>query len=75
MCVNWVNNHDIHQSLKVVFSDEDIHSSLDVAKEKVWNLPLKMCSIIQNNSYDSILKCIVGCCTFNPIRALKKMGT
>jgi hypothetical protein len=38
---------------------------------KRWDLPLNMCSTFQNNSYNSILKCIMGYYTFTPIGASK----
>jgi hypothetical protein len=71
----WVNNDNVHQSLKIVFSDKDIHSSLGVVKEKVEDLPLNMCSTFQNNSCKNISKCIVGCYMFIPSWASKQMGT
>jgi len=43
--VNWINNDNVHQSLEVVFGDKDIHSLLGVAREKVGDLFLNMCSI------------------------------
>jgi len=64
ICVNYVNNDNVHQALEVVYGDKDIHSSLGVAKEKVGNPLLNMCSTFQSNNYDNILKCIVGCCMF-----------
>jgi hypothetical protein len=72
---SWVNNDNVHQSLEAISSDKDIHLSLGVAKEKVEDLPLNMCSIFQRNSYDNILKYVVGCCTFIPTGAPKQMGT
>jgi hypothetical protein len=75
ICVSQVNNDNVHQSPKVVSSDNDIHLSSNVTKEKVGDLPLNMCSILQNNSYDSIPKCVMGCCTLTPIGAPKQMGT
>jgi hypothetical protein len=48
--VNRVNNDDVHQSPKIVFHDKDIHSSSSVVKEKVGNLLLNMCSVLQNNN-------------------------
>jgi len=39
-----VNNDNVHQSSKAIFSDKNIHSSSGVAKEKVGPLSLKMCS-------------------------------
>jgi hypothetical protein len=58
--ISWDNNDDIHQGPEVVFRDKDIQSLLDVAKEKVGELPLNMCATFQNNSYNNILKYIVG---------------
>jgi len=72
ICVNWVNNDDVHQALEVVYGDKDIHSSLGVAKENVRNPLLNMCSTFQSNNYDNILKCIVGCCMFIPGRYWNK---
>jgi S-methylmethionine-dependent homocysteine/selenocysteine methylase len=45
---NQVNNDDVHQG------SENIHSLSSVAREKVGNLLLNMCSILQSNSYDNI---------------------
>jgi hypothetical protein len=70
-----INNNNVHQNPRTDFSDKDIHSSLGVVKEKVGDLPLNMCSTLQSNSCDNILKCIVCCHTLIPIRALKQMGT
>jgi hypothetical protein len=67
--VNLVNNDDVHQGLEIVSGDKDIHSLLGVVKEKVGDLLLNMCSILQINSYNNMLKCIVGYCTFIPARA------
>ncbi len=72
--MNRVNNDNIHQSSKVVFGDKDIHSLLGVAKEKVGDLPLNMCSIFQNNNWNNILKCVVGYCTFTPAKGTKANG-
>jgi hypothetical protein len=58
--VSQDNNDDIHQGPKAVFRDKDIHSLLDVAREKVGELLLNMCATFQNNSYNNILKYIVG---------------
>jgi hypothetical protein len=46
-----------------------------VTKEKARDLPVNMCSILQNNSCDNIPKCIMGYYTFIPIEAPKQMGT
>ncbi len=72
MCVSWVNNDDVHQGLKAIFNDNDIHPSSSVEREKVENLPLNMCCTLQNNSYDNILKSIVNYCTLTPTRAPKQ---
>ncbi len=61
--------------MEVVFGNKNIHLSLDVAREKVGDLFLNMCSTIQNNSYDNIPKCIMGCYTFTLVGASKQMGT
>jgi hypothetical protein len=64
------NQQYLHQGPEAIFDDKDIHSSLGVARENVGDL-MNMCSIFQNNSYDSIPKGIVGCYIFIPIRAPK----
>ncbi len=73
--MSQVSTNNVHQDVKVVLDDKDIHSLSSVMKVKVGDLPLNMCSIFQNNSCNNILKCIVGYCTFIPTRALKQMGT
>jgi hypothetical protein len=70
-----VNNDDVHQGLEVVYCDNDIQSTSTVAREKVRDLPLTMCSILQNNSCDNISKCIMDYCTLTLARALKQMNT
>jgi len=67
ICMSWVSNDDVHQSLNVVFDDKNIQLLSCVVREKVGNLPTNMCSILQNNSYDNISKCIMGCCTLTPV--------
>jgi len=66
ICANWVNNDNVHQSLEVISSDKNIHSSLGMAREKVGNIPLNMSSTLQINSHDNIFKCIMGWCIFTP---------
>jgi hypothetical protein len=68
---NWINTNNIHQSLEVVFGEKDIHLSLGVAREKVKDLPLNKGFVFQNNSCDSILKCIMNYYMFTPTWALK----
>jgi hypothetical protein len=74
-CANWVNNDNIHQSSKIVSGDKDIHLSLGVAREKVGDLHLNMCSTFQSNNYNNISKCVMGYHMFTPTRASKQMGT
>jgi len=62
-------------SLKAISSDKDIHSLSNVAREKVENLIVNMCSTIRNNNYDNIPKCIGGYYMLILARALKQMGT
>lgn len=73
ICASQVNNENVHQGLKIIFNDKYIQLSLSVVKEKVGDLPLNMCSILQSNSCDNILKCIVGYHTFTFIKAPKQM--
>jgi hypothetical protein len=65
----------MHQGLETISTNKDIHSSLNVAREKVGDLHLNMCSTFQNNSHNNIPKCIMGYCTFIHAWALKQMGT
>jgi hypothetical protein len=70
-----VSNDNVHQSLEVISGDKDIHLLSSVVKEKVGDLPLNMCSILQSNNYGSIPKCVMDCCMLTPIGAPKQMGT
>ncbi len=67
ICASWVNNDDVRQAPKIIYDDKDIHSLLNVTREKVGDVPL-------NNSCDNIPKCIRGC-MFTLARASKQMGT
>jgi hypothetical protein len=40
ICASRVSNDKVHQSVKVISSNKNIHSSLNVAREKVGNLLL-----------------------------------
>jgi len=71
ICVSQVNNDNIHQSLEALFGDKDIHSLLSVVREKVRDLPLNMCFTFQSNSYNNILKCVMGYYTLIPVGTLK----
>ncbi len=73
--MNLISNDDVHQSLKVISKDKDIHLLSGVVREKVGDLLLNMCSIPPSNSYKSILKCIMGYYMFIPTKAPKQMGT
>jgi len=75
ICANRINNDDVHHNPKVVLGDKDVHLTLGVMREKVGDLPLNMCFTFQGNSYNSILKCIVGWCMITPTRTPKQMGT
>jgi len=67
ICASWVNNDDVRQAPKIIYDDKDIHSLLNVTREKVGDVPL-------NNRCDNIPKCIRGC-MFTLARASKQMGT
>ncbi len=68
------SNDNVHQNLKTIYGDKDIHSSSNVTREKVVDLLLNVCSTFQNNSCNIILKCVVGFYTFTFTRAPKQMG-
>jgi hypothetical protein len=67
---NQINNDDIHQGSEVVSSDKDVHLLLSVAREKVGNLLLNMCSTLQNNNYDNDH----GLLYVHPTKAVKQIG-
>jgi hypothetical protein len=73
--VNQVSNDDVYQVPKVISGDKNIHLLSGSVKENVGDLPLNMCFTLQNNNYNSIPKCIMGCSTFTFARAPQKMGT
>jgi hypothetical protein len=74
--VSQINNDDdVHQGLETVSGDKDIHSLLNVARKKVGDFLLNMCSTFQKIICDNIPKCIVGCCMFTSARAKKQMAT
>ncbi len=75
ICVNWVNNDNVHQSMETISNNKNIHLSSDVAKEKVGDLLLNTCFTLQNNSCNNIPKCVVGYCMLTPIGASKQMCT
>jgi hypothetical protein len=52
---------------------KDIHLLLDVMREKVKNNPLNMCFIFQNNNYENISKCIMGCYMFIRVKTKKQI--
>ncbi len=59
--VSWVSNDNVHQSMKNIYGDKIIHLLSGVTTKKVGDFPLNMCSTLQNNSCNNILKCVVGC--------------
>jgi len=61
--------------MEAIFGNKNIHLSSIVVKEKVGDLPLNMCSTLQNNSCNNIPKCVVGYYTFTPIGTSKQMNT
>jgi hypothetical protein len=61
--------------MEAISANKNIHSLLNVVREKVGAFSLNMCFTLQNNSYNSILKCVVGYCTLIPTRVSKQMGT
>jgi hypothetical protein len=54
------------------FGDKDIPLSLAMTREKVEKLFINMCSTLQSNNCDNIMKCIESCCIFIPTRAPNK---
>jgi hypothetical protein len=74
--VSQVSNDNFHQNLKTVFDNNNMHSSLNMTREKVGDLPLNMHSIFQSNSCNNILKCVVGYYyMLTTTKAPKQMGT
>jgi hypothetical protein len=61
--------------METIYNNKNMHSSLDVAKEKVGYLHLNMCSTFQSKGYNSIPKCVTGCYTLTTTWAPKQMGT
>jgi len=59
----------ILQGPKILSDDDNIHSSLFMAREKMENLFLYMSSILQHNSCNDILKSIMGCSALTPAQA------
>jgi hypothetical protein len=49
MYASQVNIDNIHQGLKAVFGDKDIHSLSSLVNEKMGDL-LNICFILQSNS-------------------------
>jgi hypothetical protein len=70
-CLCFGHEPKVKVVTEVVFNDNDSHSSLNVAREKVGDLLLNMHSTLQNNSCNNISKCTVGCYTLALIRALR----
>ncbi len=73
--VSQVSNDNFHQNLKTISSDNNMHLSLNMMKEKVGDLLLNMHFALQSSSCNSILKCVMGYYMFTTTRAPKQMGT
>jgi hypothetical protein len=69
ICTNRINNDNVCQGLKIISSDENIHSSSCVVGEKVKNLSLYVSSTFQCDSYNRISKCIMDCSVVIPTQA------
>jgi hypothetical protein len=60
ICASWINNDKVHQSMKAISNNKNIHSLWDVKeigekpqkKKKVKNLLLNMCFPLQSNNYN-----------------------
>jgi hypothetical protein len=59
--INSINNDNVHQGLKSIYSDDNFHSFPFMARKKVGNLFLYVGSIFQHNNCNGISKCIMGC--------------
>lgn len=59
--MSQIGNDNIHRGSKIVFGDDNIHSSSCVAGGKAKNLFLYVSSTFQCDNYNGILKCIMGC--------------
>jgi len=70
----WVGlimtDDNIRQCLKTISNDDNIHSSLYMAREKVGNLFVYMSSTFWCDGCNGILKCIMGCSAFTPTWAM-----
>jgi hypothetical protein len=75
ICVSRVSNDEVQQSMEAVFGNKNIHLLSGVAKEKVGNFLLNMCSTFQSNNCNNISKCVVSCYILTSTRAPKQMGT
>jgi hypothetical protein len=60
ICTSRINNDNVRQGLKISSNDDNIHSSMYMAGEKVGNLSLYVNYTFQCNSYNGISKHIMG---------------
>jgi hypothetical protein len=58
--MSQIDNDNVYEGLKNVFSDDNIHLSLYVVKEKVKNFSLYMSSTLRCDSSNGISKRIMG---------------
>jgi hypothetical protein len=68
--MSWIDNENVCQGSKTIFSDDNIHLILCVVKEKVKNLSLYVGFTVQCNSYNNISKHIMGCSALTPTWAM-----
>jgi Fe-S-cluster containining protein len=63
-----IDNDNVQQSLKIVFGNDNIHSSC-MAREKMRNLSLYVSYTLWHDSYNDISKCVMDCNAFTSTRA------
>jgi len=73
--MNQINNDNIRQGSKIVYGNDNIHSFMCMAGEKVGNLFLYMNSFLQHDSCNGISKRIMDCNAFTFAWATQEMGT
>ncbi len=73
--INQIGNDNVCQGSKIIFGDDNIHSSSCVVGEKVINLFLYMSSTFRCASCNGISKCIMGCSAIVLTQATLQMDT
>jgi hypothetical protein len=64
VCTSRIDNDNVHQSLKIVSNDGNIHSSPCMAGGKVGKFSLYVNFTFQHDNCNGISKCIMGCNAF-----------